>query len=352
MEGFAGRKVIYKEITAESVLRTNAHVDGGWFWSKYSASPYRGCQYGCTYCFLREKNYGLTVRDKETQGLDDPFSQFIRVQVNAAEVLDKELERVQRDIIIAGDYQPAESKYRISRKLLQVCLKHKFPAMVVAKSPLVLSDADVLQQLSKESWACVVFSVSSAASKGYLGFFEPFASSIESRFLAMKKLSGMGVYTGTALMPILPFITDSDENLETIVRLTKENGGSFVLAGGLVLSDEQAKSFYTSLGAYGEGLVQKYKRVYQGNFSPRDNSWQAIGKKIKSLCEEYGLDYRIKRFIPDSPMEKNKRKSTELFLKVYEMELEGAPEREIKRLRETAWKIDEKCPTFSSCTGT
>ncbi len=188
MEGFAGRKVIYKEITAESVLRTNAHVDGGWFWSKYSASPYRGCQYGCTYCFLREKNYGLTVRDKETQGLDDPFSQFIRVQVNAAEVLDKELERVQRDIIIAGDYQPAESKYRISRKLLQVCLKHKFPAMVVAKSPLVLSDADVLQQLSKESWACVVFSVSSAASKGYLGFFEPLRSLFINAFTLKKTL--------------------------------------------------------------------------------------------------------------------------------------------------------------------
>ena len=104
MEGAGGaRRVISKEIEVDSILRTNRHVDGGWFWTKYSANPYLGCEYGCTYCFLREDSYELSARSRETKGMPDPFSQFVRVKTNAPGVLARELPLVQKDVIVTGD---------------------------------------------------------------------------------------------------------------------------------------------------------------------------------------------------------------------------------------------------------
>ncbi|MEK6861544.1 MAG: hypothetical protein AABY07_06245 [Nanoarchaeota archaeon] len=157
----------------------------------------------------------------------------------------------------------------------------------------------------------------------------------------MKRLSEAGIRTGTALMPILPFITDSNENLRTIVKKTKESYGQFVLAGGLVLADKQAEAFYNSLEKYDRNLIKKYKDLYEGNFSPQDNSWAIVGRKVKSLCSEYGLKYRIKRYIPETPLAINKRVAEQLFLKVYEMELNEHNEEEINKWRRLAFLIDE-----------
>lgn len=335
------RKIIVQKIRVDKVLKVNEHVDGGWFWTKYSANPYMGCQYGCTYCFLREDIYGLNVRNETTKNLEDPFSQFLRVKINSPQILDKELSQLPKDIIITGDYQPIESNFQLSRRILKVCLKHEFPTIIIAKSPLVVKDIDIIKKISKKSWVCVVFSISSSSSKYYSEFFEPFASSIESRFTIMRKFSEAGIYTGTALMPILSFINDSDRNLESIVKQTGENGGKFVLAGGLVLSDKQAESFYSSLEKYDKSLVGKYKDLYKNQFSPQDNSWAIIGKKVKNLCNKYGLEYRIKRYIPNSPLAVNKRIAEQLFLKVYEMELNEEDVGKIWEYRKLAWFVDE-----------
>ncbi|MBI2971828.1 MAG: hypothetical protein HYY37_05405 [Candidatus Aenigmarchaeota archaeon] len=336
----ASRTIVVEEITVDKVLNTFAHQDG-WFWAKYSASPYLGCQYACAYCFLRQDGYGLNVGNERTVGMDDTFSQYLRVKTNAHLVLDKELQDVERDVIGVGDYQPVESTFMLSRKMLEVCRTHEFPVIIIAKSPLVVRDIDVIREISRRSWACVVFSIGSHQSAGYREFFEPFASSVESRFLAMKKCSEAGIHTGTALMPVLPFITDSRENLEAVIRKTKESGGRFVVAGGLALSDAQAESFYKSLERYNKNFVDRYKTLYQGRFSPQDNSWASLGRTVKGLCETHGLDYRIKRFVPDSPLSMNKRLAELLFLRVYEMELNEEPEAEIQKCRELAWRIDE-----------
>lgn len=325
------------ETTANTILRVNAHVDGGWFWSKYSASPYLGCHYGCSYCFLRQNRYGLV--EGVSQNVRDPFTETIRVVTNAPELLDRELCTVPNDVIIVGDYQSIESRYQLSRRMLEACHAHQFPVLVISKSPLVLRDSDVLLKIGKASWSCVALSI--ACSEAHRRSFEPNASSIESRFRAMKKLSEKGIYTGTALMPILPYITDNDENLKEIVQRTRENGGKFVLAGGLVLSDDQRDHFLTALRNFDATLVDKYQTLYKGKYSPQDNSWARIGRKVKALCEEYSLAYRIKRYIPKSPSSINKIIAEELFLKVYELELEEADPATTTKLRELAWRIDE-----------
>jgi len=68
------KTVIYKEYDPSSVLNVHKHVDGGWFWDKYSVFPYMGCYYGCEYCYWRDEKYNRLVKEPEAAGLDDPFS--------------------------------------------------------------------------------------------------------------------------------------------------------------------------------------------------------------------------------------------------------------------------------------
>ena len=336
------RELIIKELRADKVLRVYPHVGGGWFWSKYSASPYLGCQCGCTYCFLRESSYGMTVKNSESTHLADSFSQYIRVITNAAELLDQELQGMPKDIIVTGDYQPLDARFRLSRALLQTCLNHGFPTAVVSKSPGVVRDLDLVCEIGRKSWACLAFSIGSLQSDGYGKMFEPYAPSIESRFRAMRRASDAGIYVGTALIPVLPFITDTDDNLAMIVKRTRDSGGQFVLAGGLVLGADLYTDFYRSVEQIGgSALVNKYQQLYKGSHSPIDNSWARLGRTVRELCERFDLEYRIRRFIPNDGLAENKRLAERLFLKIYELELNEVHDSQISECRNLAWMIDE-----------
>ena len=336
------RQLIIKELRADKVLRVYPHVGGGWFWSKYSASPYLGCQCGCTYCFLRASSYGMTVKNSESTHLTDSFSQYIRVITNAAELLDQELQDTPKDIIVTGDYQPLDARFRLSRALLQTCLNHGFPTAVVSKSPGVVRDLDLVCEIGRKSWACLAFSIGYLQSDGYWRIFEPDAPSIESRFRAMRRASDAGIYVGTALIPVLPFITDSDDQLAVIIKRTRDSGGQFVLAGGLVLGADVRTEFYRSLERMGGSpLVNRYQRLYGGGFSPTDNSWARLGRTVRELCERCGLEYRIRRFIPNDGLAENKRLAERLFLRIYELELDEMHDSQISACRNLAWMIDE-----------
>jgi DNA repair photolyase len=74
------KTMIYKEYQSNSVLNIHKHVDGGWFWNKYSAFPYMGCYYGCEYCYWRDEKYNRLAKEPKATGLNDPFSQYIKIK--------------------------------------------------------------------------------------------------------------------------------------------------------------------------------------------------------------------------------------------------------------------------------
>ncbi|MFQ6075588.1 MAG: hypothetical protein ACE5Z5_05580 [Candidatus Bathyarchaeia archaeon] len=331
----------YVPYRAKRVLNVHKHVDGGWFWNRYSAHPYVGCQHGCEYCYWRDERYNLLAREEAAQDLADPFSQYIKVKVNAPELLRKELSRVPRDIIVTGDYQPAEAEFRLSRGMLEIILELGFPVLINEKSPLVLRDLDLIREINERSWACVLWSIAKAGSEGYLEVFEPHAPPIEGRFKAMKRVSEAGVLTGTAFMPILPLICDDDENLEAVVRKTSENGGSFVLAGSLTMSGAQAPRCMSVIARHHPRLVAEYERLYRGGYSPDRGYTGTIGKKVKALCERYGIADRMPRYIQPGGHARNKEIAEKLFNEAYYMELDRESPYRIRAYRRAAWTIDE-----------
>jgi DNA repair photolyase len=339
----AGRNgVKFVPYQPKRILNLHKHVDGGWFWTKYSAHPYVGCQEGCVYCYWRDEKYNMLARDPAASNLADPFSQCIKIKTNAAELLRKELSRAQKDVINMGDYQPAEGRYGLSRKMLEVCADLAFPTLVLEKSPLVLKDLDVISKINERAWACVMFSIVRGDSEGYGQIYEPCAPRIEGRFRAMRKTAETGILTGTAFMPILPYVCDDDSNLEAVVRKTAENGGRFVLAAGLTMSGAQATYFIEALKKREPKLVEKYKQLYGGAYSPLDTKYVGrIGLKVRELCAKYGISDRMPRYIPDGPLATNKRIAEQIFNKCYVTELESGPSYKVWAYRRAGWTIDE-----------
>lgn len=324
-------ELLYKP---RKILNTCKHADGGWFWNKYSALPYVGCQYACPFCYEIGTKYSASKTPEE-------YGNKIKIKENAPELLRKELGKVKKDVIVIGDYQPIEAKYRISRKLLEVCEEYGFPVLVIARSPLVVQDIDILQRINEKTWSCVIFSVSYMSSEKYRNIFEPRAPLVEGRFDAMRKLSEAGIHTGVAFMPIHPFISDSNENIEWVVKQTKEHDGEFVLGGGLTLEGGQVERYLSLIEEYDPALLDRYQKYLHGDEKTMKEYNSIVARRVRSFCKKYGISDRLKRYIVPGSNQVNKRVAEILFQELYELELLCENKYKIWAYRKAAWKIDE-----------
>lgn len=144
----------FEEYRAHKIVHVHKHVDGSWYWDKYSSHPYVGCRSGCEFYFLRGSSY-LRRRDPNW------FDTFIQVKVNAVELLRKEIIRLPPDVIACSDWQqPAEDRYGLSREMLEVVLDAGLPLVVVERSPLLTRDLDLLSAINRRAWVGVVMSFS------------------------------------------------------------------------------------------------------------------------------------------------------------------------------------------------
>ena len=313
-------------------MNRHKHTDGPWFWIRYTANPYIGCEHACEYCY--------TVMDKYNQfDVPEDFCRAIKVKVNAAELLRKELARVQYEGLALGDYQPAEEKYKLSRKMLEVASEFLFPIFLLEKSDLLLRDLDILKKINTQSQVCVAFSIitpdDALAQK-----IEPKATPPSRRFQAIKKLSEAGILCGVCQIPILPGITDDDASIEEVIRRTAENSGSFVLAGGLTLHDNCGVRFRKFISREFPELVSRYKN-YSWQGTDFQKYWLPIAKKVTALCDLYNIHDSIPRYIPNNRFAVNKRMSEILFHITRLLELVGAENHQVWAFRKAAWAVDE-----------
>jgi len=322
------------EYNVKKIVNTHKHVDGGYFWDKYSAHPYVGCRHRCEFCY----EIGTKYNPSKTP---DEFGATVKVKMNAPELLRKELARLPKDILLTGDYQPCEAKYKLSRQFLKICLEYEFPTLIVERSPLVLRDLDLLTEINKKSWTCVAFSMSCAASEGYRAVFEPHVPNVERRFEAMREIAAAGIPTGTVFIPILPFISDRMENIEAIVRQTQENGGSFVIGGGLSLNNSQKERYMRLIAYHFPQQMERYDNYFSADEALSKKYFSVVGKRIRTYCNEYGISDRMHRYIPDNELAINRKLAEKLFLSVYESELNCDNQYKVWAYRKAAWVVDE-----------
>ena len=147
-------KLEFQEYRPRKIVNVHKHVDGPWFWGKYTAHPYVGCRSGCEFCYARGSRY-LRGRDPDT------FDTLIQVKINAVELLRQELPHLEPQIISVGHWQqPAEDRYKLSRGMLEVVRDLGFPLYINERSPLLTRDLDLLVEINQQSWVGVAFSLS------------------------------------------------------------------------------------------------------------------------------------------------------------------------------------------------
>jgi len=333
---------MYKTYKVRHILNVHKHCDGGWFWNKYSASPYVGCEWGCEYCYSRDEKYNphRSSRDPHVSEFEDAFSQYIKIKENAPKLLRKELKNKPRDLIYLDSYQPVEEKYRYSRGMLEVCLEEGFPVFINEKSPLLLRDLDVL--ISEASYLNVGWSIITTRDDETRRIFEPRVPTVSSRFVAMKKLAENKIITGTVFMPILPFIYDDEENIEAVVKKTKECGGQYVLDGGLTLWGYCKTHFYKTLKKYNPTLIREYEKLYRDQ-KPLAEYTSRVHHLVIESCEKHGLTPYIPRPVEIYPEELrvNMRIAEMLYLKARELQLSGGESYREWAYRKAAWSLDD-----------
>lgn len=337
----------YQEYKARKIINVHKHVDGGWFWDKYSAHPYVGCRSGCNFCYLRGNYYGSKNPNS--------FNTHIKVKVNAGELLKKELSYLQRDMIACGDWQqPAENKYRISRQMLEVVHDYQFPVHIIERSPLITRDLDVLTSIKQKTWAGVTFSLSNLDHR-LKRAFEPYSPAVKRRLESMHILALGGIYVGAALMPVIPIVGDDLIHLEEAIRAVKDHGGSYILAGGLSMDGFQAQKTLDAFISLDPALEEKVRQFYRWDnaaspsYSPSKQYNRKIGLLVRELCAKHNLLDRIPRYIPDNQFCANKRIAERLFLKTYDLELNGASDYQIWAYRKAAWTVDETPIHIDQC---
>jgi hypothetical protein len=159
----------------------------------------------------------------------------------------------------------------------------------------------------------------------------------------MELFAKAGILIGVCMMPILPGLCDTDENLEATVRATANHGGRFVV-GGLTLADQQRDCFLGVLRGLFPDLLPLYERLYPASASGpvRSGDPHAVGRRTHDLCRQYGISDRMPR--PITPGDKralNKRIVESLANETYWIELRGEPQQRVWAYRRAAWAIED-----------
>ena len=307
-------KIINKEF--KTALNKLKYPDS-WFWCRYTINPYSGCAHTCIYCDARSQRYYL----------DQDFENEVIVKTNLDKILDKRIKNSRTllpDVIGPGGvcdaYQPIELEVENTLKILKVIEKHKFPVNIATKSDLITRDMEILNRIAKDTWCTIGFSITTMDEELTI-FLEPYSSSPKKRLEALKsiKLSAPNVQVGTYFMPIIPFLEDDDENLEAVIKKSKEAGADFILfAPGLTLRDAQAEFFIKKLKESNYNhVVKPLLNLYKGQMGPPKDYVHKMHQKLLTLCQKYNIAVREKRWIPNDYRKWNYKVSELLLLKDY-----------------------------------
>jgi len=247
---------------------------------------YHGCNHGCIYCDTRSECYGIGRFDE------------IRYKENCLAMLEAELRQKRRPGVVSlgaasDSYNGAEETLCLTRRALRLLKKYSFGVGIPTKGALAARDADILAEMRRAAPVYVSFSITTAED-GLSRLLEPGAPASSRRFAAMAELAAAGVLVGTWLNPMLPFLTDSDENLLAVLDATAASGGRFVLCHfGMTLRTGNREYFYAALEKEPrfQGVKQRYVEAFGLQYpcaSPRaDQLWRVFRErceKRKLLC--------------------------------------------------------------------
>ncbi|MBO9733145.1 MAG: hypothetical protein J7623_31175 [Chitinophaga sp.] len=290
-------------ITVTSLLNKTKKRDP-WFLDDYTINPYSGCAFNCLYCYIRGSKYGINMADK------------LSVKADALTLLRRQLAaraaKQQQGIVVLSSvtdaYLPIEEKERLTRGILELLLEYRFPVHIITKSPLVLRDLDLLHRLNEN--AILPPDLAKYSHRAFITFsfstidpvigkqFEPGAPDPSLRLQAMQRCATAGLMTGVSLMPLLPFITDTPEQLARLYAAFHEHGARYVFPASITLwGEEQADSKQLVLQAVQQYYPQ-FSGYYQQLFAQHTGVPTAYNSALQAAAAAAAAPYGLLPRIP------------------------------------------------------
>jgi DNA repair photolyase len=255
-----------------------------YFLSSYTMGTYDGCEFGCPYCD------GWAFRAR-------PFNETVRIAVDLPERVADELQAIDRDDVVgitafSDPYQPAEDAHRLTRHVLRIFADVGQACTVLTKSPAVLEDLVLLERINAQRVGMVVFTLLTI--DPYLSEkLEAKAPAPALRLNAIAELRRAGIPVGVALLPVVPYVNDTDLLLGATLRAIKDAGADFVLWDFLHIPDERHRTriteMLTRIGTYPPGY---YRDLYRGQGVPDPLYRVERDREIIGLCDELNLPVR------------------------------------------------------------
>lgn len=279
--------------------------------SKNGMNLYRGCTHGCIYCDSRSKIYNMN------HDFED-----IEVKQNSLELLKKALKSKKEKCMIGtgsmtDPYIPLESKLEFVRNSLKLIYRYGFGFTCITKSDLILIDLDLLKKINEKAKTVVQITLTTA-DEDLCRKIEPNVYTTKRRVEVLKKLNDADIPTVVWLTPFLPYINDTEENINELLDYCIETNvkGIICFNIGLTLRDGNRQYFYKKLDESFPGLKSRYIEKYGSNYVlESENNRQLMDLFYKKTAENNILNKPddVFRYLRDFPNKDKSRQSTLYF---------------------------------------
>ena len=276
-----------------------------WFGTDHTMNIYRGCCHGCLYCDSRSDCYRIGEFDR------------VRAKADALHILRDDLARKVRPAFISmgamsDPYNPFEKELELTRHSLELIDAYDCGVAIATKSDLIVRDIDILSSIQSHSPVICKLTVTTA-DDALAAKIEPHAPPPSRRLAALEKLSGAGLFAGVLLMPVLPFLEDSDQGVLAVVEGAAQAGARFIYpAFGVTMRQGQREYFLDGLERAfpGQGLKERYLRQYGDRYQCASPRAKALWGVFTAACRERGILYDMRSIIQAATLDYGDRQLT------------------------------------------
>jgi DNA repair photolyase len=271
---------------------------------EWTINPYRGCEFGCKYCYARYTHEYMELDGSE-------FERKIFVKKDAGPLLARDVshkyafDAAKTEHIAIGTatdpYQPAEREYGVTRACLEELVKREgLSISITTKSNQILRDVELLKRIAEKSSLALNITVTTLRPR-LARLLEPRAPRPDLRLAAVKELREAGLAVGVSAAPLLPGISDRQGEVEELAAAAKAAGAQWFFAGVLFLMPSSAKQFLPFIREKFPRLAKQYEQWYARNGYAPEQYRRKISERVGRVKRELGF--------MDRPWEEVRRKT-------------------------------------------
>ena len=277
-------------IAAKHILHRSKST--AWFGTDHTMNLYRGCCHGCIYCDSRSSCY------------QNPDFDQVKAKADALRLLRDDLARKVRPAFISmgamsDPYNPYEKELCLTRHALELIYAYGCGVAAATKSDLIVRDTDLYRDIQGQAPVICKMTITTM-DDALAARLEPHAPSPSRRLAAVERLAGAGIFTGILLMPVLPFVEDSQANVLAVTEAAARAGARFVYAAfGVTMREGQRDYFLQRLDEAfpGQGLGERYRRRYGLRYQCASPWARALWEVFSNRCRELGLLYEMRHIV-------------------------------------------------------